>query len=347
MIAYVLNLTKWEWYKLRRRRMPWILLAIALLAPQVTYWYSYALSQSGVMLGQAATSFAGSDADGKTVEVHVTCRDLASGSLPPEVEELSTSSRERFLDHIEKYRADTCESLEADQRVLKQASVLPLSIVNSLGFAHALGVILIMLLAVIVIGIEYESGGLRIAHAMGVGYRRLLASKAILIALWGAAAFLAVSIAIAVGSLIVSALTAVDGGGFAGSAEWSEVAIRYGKSIYGLIPYIVLAMLMAISTPSIQMAISNALGYYFVDQILVALLGRFDEFRGVSDFFLSRAVSGWMEGDVVLVRVVPEGIGKLPGALHASLVMLGYIVVIGGFTFWLYRRRGLAGVRRG
>ena len=35
LIAHVLRLTKWEWFKLRRRWMPWILLAIAVLLSQV------------------------------------------------------------------------------------------------------------------------------------------------------------------------------------------------------------------------------------------------------------------------------------------------------------------------
>ena len=30
MIVHVLRLTRWEWYKLRKRWMPWILLIVAL-----------------------------------------------------------------------------------------------------------------------------------------------------------------------------------------------------------------------------------------------------------------------------------------------------------------------------
>ena len=35
MIMLVLRLIRWEWFKLRKRWMPWILLAIALVMPQL------------------------------------------------------------------------------------------------------------------------------------------------------------------------------------------------------------------------------------------------------------------------------------------------------------------------
>ena len=35
MIVHVLRLTRWEWFKLRKRWMPWILLAIAVALTQL------------------------------------------------------------------------------------------------------------------------------------------------------------------------------------------------------------------------------------------------------------------------------------------------------------------------
>ena len=40
MTAQVLSLTRWEWYKLRRRWMPWILLLIVAALPQMSLWGS-------------------------------------------------------------------------------------------------------------------------------------------------------------------------------------------------------------------------------------------------------------------------------------------------------------------
>ena len=38
MIVEVLSLVRWEWFKLRRRWMPWILLAILALLTQIAIW---------------------------------------------------------------------------------------------------------------------------------------------------------------------------------------------------------------------------------------------------------------------------------------------------------------------
>ena len=41
MISQVLLLTRWEWYKLSRRRIPWVLLVIAMIVPQAVLWGSF------------------------------------------------------------------------------------------------------------------------------------------------------------------------------------------------------------------------------------------------------------------------------------------------------------------
>ena len=41
MISQVLLLTRWEWYKLSRRRIPWVLLVIAMIVPQAMLWGSF------------------------------------------------------------------------------------------------------------------------------------------------------------------------------------------------------------------------------------------------------------------------------------------------------------------
>ena len=45
MISQLALLSRWEWYKLSRRRMPWVLLIIALAVPQVVLWGSFSVFQ--------------------------------------------------------------------------------------------------------------------------------------------------------------------------------------------------------------------------------------------------------------------------------------------------------------
>ena len=41
MIVQVLRLTRWEWFKLRRRWLPWILLVIIVVIAQSFLWSTY------------------------------------------------------------------------------------------------------------------------------------------------------------------------------------------------------------------------------------------------------------------------------------------------------------------
>ncbi len=46
MIAQILSLMTWEWYKLRRRWMPWIMLGIAIAFSQVVFWAGFAFQSA-------------------------------------------------------------------------------------------------------------------------------------------------------------------------------------------------------------------------------------------------------------------------------------------------------------
>ena len=41
MMAQLMRLTRWEWFKLRKRWMPWILLGIAVAMTQLSLWSDY------------------------------------------------------------------------------------------------------------------------------------------------------------------------------------------------------------------------------------------------------------------------------------------------------------------
>ena len=53
MIGQILSLMTWEWYKLRRRWMPWILLAIAIAVSQLVFWAGFAFQSAFGGTGEA------------------------------------------------------------------------------------------------------------------------------------------------------------------------------------------------------------------------------------------------------------------------------------------------------
>ena len=349
MIGQVLRLTRWEWFKLHRRRMPWILLLIGVAISQLIFWSTYAFVASGGPAAQSSMSFQSTDTHGESVEIALSCNDLREmeeGALPPNIERdiqrLSQEDRENALNTIQAL-SEQCASVNEESNSIEQAMFLPNSLmfalVSSLAF---FGVILIMILAASIPGTEYGWGTLRTVLVRGVGRWQLLASKTLVIALAsvGLSAFVLAIVGVA---SVIASLTLE--GEIVGSGEWSELAIAFGKLIYVYLPYVALAVLMSVLTSSSGMGIAISVGYYVIEQIVVGILANFDWFEGVSTFVLGRAASGWMDtGDFSFGA---GGVGALPDPLPAAMVMLGYTVILGGLAFWLFQRKDVAGAKGG
>ena len=76
MFAHVVRLTLWEWYKLRRRWMPWILLAVAIAFMQLGIWLSYGAYHNESLQAFTAGGSSGftmiEEVEGELVEVSVS-----------------------------------------------------------------------------------------------------------------------------------------------------------------------------------------------------------------------------------------------------------------------------------
>ncbi len=351
MVAHVLNLSRWEWFKLRRRWMPWVLLGIAVLITQISLWSSFASYQTSDVpaLSETTVTFESGvpHPDGGPIVLQVGCGDTLDQAVPPDVlSRLSEDDRARLDEEIgwELRRCGGRIARESARNESKEGFVLPGSLSNALALGSSVGVVLIMVLASSVIGVEYGWGTLRTTLTKGPGRWQLLAAKLLTLLLVGAAAFIVVSLAIAVSSLIGSGLTLGDGGGLAGAGQWSTVFAVFGKAVYSLAPYIILAAFFAVLTSSSSVGVSIALGYYFAELVVVGILGSlFDWFETVSGFLLGPSVRTWMADGGV------SGIGSSggQGMLHAFLVITVYAAVIGGAAFWLFQHKDVSGAKGG
>ena len=345
MIGQVLRLSRWEWFKLHRRRMPWILLLIGVAISQLIFWSTYAFVATGGPAAQSSISFDATDTAGETVEIEFTCADLTDmqeGDLPLDIERFSQEEQQNIARNLQQF-AESCESVNENSGDIRQAMFLPNSLmfalVSSLAF---FGVILIMILAASVPGTEYGWGTLRTVLVRGVGRWQLLASKTLVIAL--ASVGLSALVLAIVGVASVIATVTLEGE-IVGAGEWSELAIAFGKLIYVYLPYVALAVLMSVLTSSSGMGIAISVGYYVIEQIVVGILANFAWFEGISTFVLGRAASGWMDsGDFSFGA---GGIGAVPDPLPAAMVMLAYTVILGGLAFWLFQRKDVAGAKGG
>ena len=155
----------------------------------------------------------------------------------------------------------------------------PTSLANGFIAGRGFGGILVMILAASLIGSEYGWGALRTVLTKGTGRWPLLASKLLLLAGLSVGALVVATAALGVSSVI--ALTTLNTDWIAASADWSGLGIGFGKAVYGMLPYVALAVFAAVVTSSTAAAIGISLSYWFAESILVGVLMQFDWFERI------------------------------------------------------------------
>ena len=347
MIAQVLRLTRWELFKVRKRWMPWILLVVTLVVVQATLWGFYAA------YGNVGNEY-NDGYPGVRGIVTISCAEILDGTAAAKAETVIKEMREDARKRIEQRRErgrcpSIIEQIEDDRERHRGFFVLPGGLANSLGVAHYIGVFLVMVLGASSMGVEYGWGTLRTALARGTGRWQFLGAKALSLVLLSAAGLLVVSLTVTISSLITASLTLGDGGGMVGSGQWSTAAVMFGKVVYGLVPFVILALFFTILTSSSSMGIAMSGAYYFAEFLLVRILGGlFDWFSNVTDYLLGANTTIWMTTTDVVTTAGSASLFDIadpPGTLHAFLVLLIYVVVLGGVATWLFQRRDIAGER--
>ena len=354
MIVHVLRLTVWEWFKVRKRWMPWILLAIAVAMTQLVLWGSYSEYHN---VRRYEGVFYSIELAGEEI-VRLSCVDIVEDTVDAKLAVLPEETRQHAIEDVEERKGSrpSCEEVleqSAEQYAKwrgfhREGLVLPSSLSNGLGNANSFGILLIMILGASTTGVEYGWGTLRTALTRGIGRWQFLGAKMLSLLLMGGAGLTIAGLSVVVSSLITASLIGGDGGGLADAGEWSTAAVMFGKAVYGLAPYAILALFLSVLTSSSSMGIALSLAYFFAESILVATLsGLFDWFSNVTDFLLGSSVTSWMTETGV--RTTGEGamfpLSDPSSQLHAFFVVMAYVIILGAAAFWLFLRKDIAGER--
>ena len=345
MIAHIANLVRWEWFKTRRRWMPWILLILPLLFTQLTLWgtcFAYrapisintGMSSSGVFMVEGD-----SGPTRQQVTVDLNCDDVFEGRVPsgtpPQL------GVEDFVLQCQQAR----EQEMGRRRDMLDRILLPGSVTNALALTSGFGVILIAIMTASLLGSEFGLGTLRAMLTRGSGRWQLLSAKFALMALLAGAALAIVAAATAVSSGVVAALVSERPDA---PTEWTEAATTFGKAWLALLPYVTLAGLVTVLTASSIGGIATAIGYFFTGLLVAGLfINLFDWAQNVADYLLGRNITAWMMGsgreELGGMLGTSTPIGEFPGMLHAFFVLLVYMAVLGGLAFWNFQRKDIAG----
>ena len=349
MFAHVVRLTLWEWYKLRRRWMPWILLTVAIAFMQLGIWLSYGAyhneSLQAFTAGGTNSLSTSAEVDGKVVEVSVSCIGLLNEGIPPEVDDLPEEVRTSFLEDVERFRKENCTNTDPLHEIRK-AFTVPHSITGSMNGLAGFAPFLILILTASLIGSEYGWGTLRTTLTRGAGRWQFLGAKIALVLVASAAAYVIVAIAAAAASLLAAVIPPDEAGSLTETGKWSDAAVTYVKALYAAAPYVGLATFLAVLTQSSSMSMAIAMGYYAVELIAAPLLSLTDWGQRIADALIGRNVSDWMDSAAVTVEINDASSAAGQGdALQAFLVILAYTVLLGAAAFWIFIHRDIAGAK--
>ena len=349
MLVHVMRLTTWEAFKLRRRWMPWILLAVAVAFTQLGIWLSYGAYHNETLqaftAGGSNSLSTRAEIDGEVIEVSVSCISLLNEGIPPEVEDLPEEVRTNFIEDLERFREEDCTNTDPLHEIRK-AFTIPHSIAGSMVGTAGFAPFLILILAASLIGVEYGWGTLRTVLTRGAGRWQLLAAKLVLIVLACAAAYAVIALTAVAASLLAAVVPPEETAGSVEAGSWSEAAITYLKAVYAATPYAALAVFLAVLTQSSSMGMAISMGYYAVELIGAPLLSLTDWGETVADALVGNNVSEWMESAAVTVEINDASSAAGQGdALQAFLVILAYTVLLGAAAFWIFIRRDVAGAK--
>jgi ABC-2 type transport system permease protein len=337
VIGSIANLSRWEWFKLRKRWMLWILLVFAILFAQLAVWGQFFSYRNLETTGGELTVPASLQQQQGRVPRTVACNDLLSGDAAKQPADLGAEVVAGLAAQCRQQQT----TLPARLARAYQGFTLPGSVSTALGIVQTLALILIAILTASAVGIDYGAGTLRSVLTQGVGRWTYLTAKIVTLALIAFLGLVAALATVAISSLIAAAIAGAAPAG-AGTATWSDAGIALWKAWSSTLPYLALTTFVTVFARSSAAGMAIGLGYYFAEQLIVALFSNlFSWFQNVANFFLVRNISGWTGATGGLAA------GNLPDQTQALIVLGVYTLVLGGIAFWLFERRDVQGATGG
>ena len=353
------TLAKWEWFKLRRRRIVWVLLIGVTVFSSVMVVIRYAdyefqkdrdVVDEIIFLPSAPVI--------DNFEVELNCTEYLDGVPITDVPPPYTLED---IDHPGTDRKCRQEFGEIRTRLDKLIAgfIMPGSVEKALRWTGLISIPIAAFLTVLVIGSEYGWGTLRTALMKGPGRSRLLSVKLALVAAIMAVAWLAVLVAVILSSLATTALASGVDHGEMDAAAYGLIVRHLGRAWFAVLPYVALAALLSVLfsrwSSGTLAAAAVSIGYFFFELFSIGRLiklfdgvAAFRWFGSVAEYDLGWNTAAWLfgrGGEPISGFALAGAIGTAdyPGDIHAFLVQLVFIIIIGGLAFRLFKRRDVAG----
>lgn len=342
MMRKILNLARWDVIKLRRRWMPWMFLAFIVLNSQLWLWDTYSKYRN-VDVGRIEIRTGSPDAESGYSTIYISCLDVREGVVESRLLGVQGEYRQvalREIDSLKERCPDILKNYDSTLQVFHNDAILPSSLSFGRVTLGVLGNLFVMVLAAMAVGVEYTWGTARQVLAKGCGREEFLVSKILALMTVIAIGYLIVMLGTGMSSLVISyALT--DIGISTDTVLWLKAGISFFKTMYAMIPYIMLGMFFAILTSSASSGVVIAVVFFLIEVILRPVIGASLGLDAVR-ILISFNVGQWLQNLDLPGFNDPSAVyNYFRFYMSAFLPILAYVVAFGGASLWLFRRRDM------
>jgi ABC-type transport system involved in multi-copper enzyme maturation permease subunit len=335
-MAGLLNIARWEGFKLRHRRMPWVLFAVLLGFTQLAVWggfLSYKTSVDGGGFVQLPAEFMNS-APGVR-RGYFRC------------DELRTRPTAVLPAFVPPQAIPTLLALCERQLSIRYNLLLPTGSASAaMGVAGTIGMVLLGILAATAFGGEYGLGTLRPILVRGVGRLPYLGGKLLVLVGCATVALLLAAAAAALSGLLISKMVAPPPD-FSASGSWHAVVMSFVRVWAAMTAFLAMAASVTVLTRSTAAGMAVTLGCYLFEGLFIRLMSTaFSWFDRVGDYLP-------MHNLTALVRTTsnlggPPGLtGEGIGTWQASIVVALYVIASGVAAAVVFRSRDIGGTSGG
>jgi ABC-type transport system involved in multi-copper enzyme maturation permease subunit len=329
----VLHISRWEGFKLRHRRMPWVLLAIFLGFTQLAVWGGYLSYKTAVNVVQVpeevTRAMPGMRRGFRCDELRTRPAEVLPPGLPPQAVTMLL---------------DLCER----QLSIRYNLLMPIgSATAALGVAGTIGMVLLGILSASAFGAEYGLGTLRPILVRGVGRLPYLAGKFLVLVASATAALVLAAAAAALSGWLISEM-AIAPPNFTGRiGSWNEVALSFVRVWAAMTAFLAIASSITLLTRSTAAGMAVSLGCYLFEGLFTRLMSTaFSWFEKVGDYLPMRNLTALVSATSNLGG--PPGLtGEGISTTQACVVVALYVLALAGTAAAVFRHRDIGGISGG
>lgn len=354
----LLDLARWEWFKLRGRRVIWILLATLVVFSSLMVLLRFGDYQFQKDRAVTDEVLFVSGLPLPPEEVKVECQAFLDGARPTEFPPGFTADD---IDVGLTTRECEKEIAEISARLDKQVTefTLPATIPWTLRWTQLISIPILAFLTVLVLGSEYTWGTLRTVLMRGTGRWQLLSVKLGFVVVALAVTWLLILLTVIVTSVVVTPFASGVSHGNWTAGVFGDALGDTARAWFSGLSYVALAALLTIVfsrwVGGTMAATGLALGVFFLELFSMGrLIKLFDGVSGfswfgtVAEYDLGWNTAAWMFGEggepvpgFALAGAI--GVVDYPSDLHAFLVLLAYLAVFSVIAFTLFQKRDVTG----